>query len=108
MTGEGTGLDRLRRDIGGSVIIRMAAHGEFFATRARARQLIAEVIDALPRRESVILEWDGVQAVTGAFMAELTGWLYVTTRRVGNRKMNEDVREAYALACRRLGERGGT
>jgi hypothetical protein len=78
----------------------MADFGEFFATRERGRRLIGE-IDALPCREAVILEWDGVHAVTGAFMSEMTAWLYKTSRRVGNRAMNEDVQEAYALACRR-------
>jgi hypothetical protein len=85
----------------GSVIVRVAERGEFFATRDSARRL-TECAAVLPQREAVIFEWDGVAAVTGAFIDEFAKWAMGTRRRVGSRGMNDDVRAAYELACRRI------
>lgn len=40
----------------GSVIVRVADHGQFFATRASARKIISERVEALASHEAVILE----------------------------------------------------
>lgn len=92
----------LERGAMGSVIVRVAGRGTFFATRDSARRLIAETTGSLPEREAVIFEWAGVEAVTGAFAAEFARWAFGTGRRVGVRGMSEDVRAEYDLACRRL------
>ena len=86
----------------GSVIIRMADHGQFFATRQKARDIIRDRVEAFPEREAVILDWTGVEAVTGAFASELAAWFLRTGRRVGSQGMNEEVRETYETALRRL------
>lgn len=88
----------------GSVIIRMADHGQFFffAARQKAREIIRDRIDVFPEREAVILDWTGVEAVTGAFASELAAWLLRTGRRVGSQGMNDEVRETYETAVRRL------
>jgi hypothetical protein len=94
--------DEPERGIMGSVIIRLADYGEFFALRESARQFIREQIDVLPAHEAVILDWTGVQAITGAFAAEFTGWFLRTTRRIGSQGMTDDVRVEIDTACRRL------
>jgi hypothetical protein len=97
-----TGEDGRCRGSAGSAIIHLAARGQFFATRDSARQIIAEEIDTLARSEGVILDWAGVQAVTGAFASEFAGWCLSADRRYGSIGMNDEVREAYVTACRRL------
>ena len=89
------------RGMAGSVVIHAARRGQFFATRASARQIISEEIDTLSQREAVILDWAGVQAVTGAFAAEMAKWYLSTARRVASTGMNSEVRETYETACRR-------
>ena len=89
------------RGMAGSVVIHIARRGQFFATRASARQIISEEIDTLSQREAVILDWAGVQAVTGAFAAEMAKWYLSTARRVASTGMNSEVRETYETACRR-------
>ena len=79
----------------------IARRGQFFATRASARQIISEEIDTLSQREAVILDWEGVQAVTGAFAAEVAKWYLSAGRRVASTGMNSEVRETYETACRR-------
>ncbi len=86
----------------GSVIIHVASRGQFFATRESARKMISEEIDTLSRREPVIIDWAGVQAVTGAFAAEFAGWCLSAARRYGSIGMNDEVREAYVTACQRI------
>ena len=83
-----------------SVRIRMADYGKFFATRARAREIWAEVEKIHPY-QSVILEWHGVAGMSGAFASEFAGLFMKTSRRIGDIGMNEDVRETYELAIRR-------
>jgi hypothetical protein len=96
------------RGMAGSVIIHLARHGQFFATRDSARRIIRErVDDVFPEREPVILDWSGVQAVTGAFASELAAWFLSTGRKVGSTGMNDEVRGVYESACRRLVESGG-
>lgn len=90
------------RGMAGSVIVHVARHGEFFATREKARQIISAETGALPEREAVILDWAGVQAVTGAFAGELAKWRLSTARRVASTAMNEDVRRTCETAERRL------
>ncbi len=90
------------RGMADSVIVHVANRGEFFATRESARRLIGEETGALPEREAVILDWTGVQAVTGAFAGELAKWCLSTARRVASTAMNEDVRRTYETAMRRL------
>jgi hypothetical protein len=86
----------------GSVIIRLAVYGRFFATRALARRITGERLEALPSGDAVVLDWTGVEAVTGAFASELVSWLLRAGRKAGNRGMNEEVRETYDTAVRRL------
>jgi len=86
----------------GSVIVRMADHGRFFATRGRMRQIIADRIETLPAREAVIVDWSGVESVTGAVAAEFAAHVLGTPRRIGSRGMNGEVRETYETAVRRL------
>lgn len=86
----------------GSVIVRVAEVGEFFATRDSARRLIKERADCFPERETIIFDWCGVAAVSGAFASEFAAWCLRTGRRVGNRGMNDEVRETYETAWRRL------
>jgi len=83
-----------------STTIRMDGFGTFFATRERARQIWKE-IDSRPLREDVILDWAGVNGVSGAFAHSLAARLLESPRRIGNTGMNQDVRETYELACRR-------
>lgn len=83
-------------------IVCVADHGRFFATRASARKIIAERLEALPPHEAVILEWTGVEAVTNAFASELAAWLLASDRKIGSRGMNEEVRETYEKALRWL------
>ena len=84
-----TGADGLCRASMGSVVIHVARRGQFFATRESARQFIAEEIDTFSRREGVILDWAGVQAVTGAFAAEYAippdnvQWLHADVEHTG-------------------------
>jgi hypothetical protein len=86
----------------GSVIVRVGEIGQFFATRDSVRRLVAEHVDSLPSREAVILDWTGVHAVTGAFADEFARWAMATWRKVGSEGMNDDVRETYELACKRI------
>jgi len=88
----------------GSLVIHVAALGEFFATRDSARKLIAQA-DALPLSLPVILDWRGVAAVTGAFADEFARWAMATHRKTGSDGMNADVLAAYNLACKRIDER---
>ena len=88
-----------------AVVVHVASRGQFFATRESARQFIAEEIDALSRREGVIIDWAGVQAVTGAFASEYAAWCLSAGRRFGNIGMNDEVRETYVTAMRRLEDR---
>lgn len=90
------------RGVMGSVIVRLAESGQFFATRESARGIIADRIEALPRHEAVILDWTGVEAVTGAFASELAAWLLRTSRKIGSQGMNDEVRDVYETAIRRL------
>ena len=99
-----TGADGLCRASMGSVVIHVARRGQFFATRESARQFIAEEIGTLSRREAVIIDWAGVQAVTGAFASEFAAWCLRADRRFGNIGMNDEVRETYVTAMRRLEE----
>jgi hypothetical protein len=91
------------RDVMGSIIIRPGSDSQFFATRDSARAICAR-IDALPRREAVIVDWTGVEAVTGAFASEYTAWSLRTRRRVGDRGTNHEVCTALNTAARRLDE----
>lgn len=75
----------------------------FFATRAAARQLCAE-IDALPAAEPVIVDWSGIDAVTGAFADEYVKWMLAKSRTVSNEGMNDEVLGALALTRQRNGE----
>ena len=92
-----------------SIRFRMADYGKFFATRARAREIWAE-IEKIHPYEPVILEWHGVAGMSGAFASEFAGRFMKTSRRIGDIGMNDEVRETYELAIRRWeaaqGERG--
>jgi hypothetical protein len=85
----------------GSVVVHVADRGEFFATRDSARRL-CEHIDAIPRSAAVIIDWQDVTAVTGAFASEVAGWYLGERRRLGCQRMSEDVRREWDTACRRL------
>lgn len=85
-----------------SVMFQLADHGKFFATRARARE-IWELIDALPP-EYLIIDWTGVEAVTGSFAGELAKTLDQSPRQVTSVGMNEDVDDTYMRAVVRLQE----
>jgi hypothetical protein len=82
--------------------VRMADYGQFFATRAKARDIIAERFEALPPGEPLVLDWSGVEAVTGAFASELAGRVLRTGRKIGTEGMNDEVRETWETAVRRL------
>lgn len=86
----------------GSVIVCVAESGRFFATRASARKIIAERIEALPLGEPLVLDWTGVEVVTNAFASELAAWLLRADRKIGSQGMNEEVRETYEKALRWL------
>jgi hypothetical protein len=76
--------------------IRIYRGAPFFATRAAARPIAAE-ISAQP--EPVVADWSGVQACTGAFMDEylkLTAGLDVT-----DAGMNDDVLATHDLVSSR-------
>ena len=84
------------------MIVRMADYGQFFATRALAKRIISEQIEALPASEAVVLDWTGVEAVTGAFASELVAWFLRAGRRVESRGANDEVGEAWETAVQRL------
>ena len=90
------------RSYQGSFVVHVARRGQFFATREGARQFIAKDIATLSRREGVLIDWTGVQAVTGAFASEFAAWCLKADRRFGNLAMNDEVRETYVTAMRRL------
>lgn len=92
------------RDATGAVIIRVAGYGQFLATRARARDIIRDRLEALPPGEAVVLDWTRVEAVTGAFASELAAWLLSSGRKFGSDGMNDEVRETWETAARRLAE----
>lgn len=83
-------------------VVRMAAYGSFFATRQKMREIISERLDAL-QGQAIIIDWEGVEAVTGAFASEYAAW-FLRTPGVHVRWMNDEVRETIALARRRLAE----
>jgi hypothetical protein len=82
--------------------VRLADYGLFFATRQKARDIIADRIEALPLGEPLVLDWSGVEAVTGAFASELAGWFLRAGRKIGTEGMNDEVRETWETAVRRL------
>ncbi len=55
-----------------STTCRLAEHGEFFATRAKARA-IREGLEKLPASEAVIFDFGGVAGMTVSFGDELVG-----------------------------------
>jgi hypothetical protein len=86
---------------------RLAEHGEWFATRHNAR-LIREQIETqiaeLPDNEPIVLDFDGVEMVTGGFADELAGELWTSYgSRLRIEDGNEDVAEMVALALTRRG-----
>jgi len=80
----------------------VAASGRFFATRDSARRIFTERVASLPPGEPLVLDWTGVEAVTGAFASELATWIDGTSREVGCQGMNDEVREAWETAVLRL------
>jgi anti-anti-sigma regulatory factor len=91
-----------RRTAPGPAVVRMAAYGSFFATRQKMREIISGRLDAL-QGQAIIIDWEGVEAVTGAFASEYAAW-FLRTPGVHVRWMNDEVRETIALARRRLAE----
>ncbi len=63
-----------------SPTVRLAAYGEFFATRGLARSIRARAATflAMHPEERVILDFTGVQAATGGFADELVAVLAAT------------------------------
>jgi hypothetical protein len=84
--------------------VRLADYGLFFATRAKARDIIATRIEALPAGEPLVLDWSGVEAVTGAFASELAAWFLRNNRKVIAEGMSDEIRETWETAVRRLAE----
>jgi hypothetical protein len=80
--------------------VRVYRGASYFATRAAARVICAE-IDALPARLPVTVDWSGVDAVTGAFADEYVKWMLGTSRSVSHEGMGDDVLGALALARQR-------
>lgn len=80
--------------------VRVYRGAAFFATRAAARKICAE-IDALPAGDPVTVDWSGIDAVTGAFADEYLKWLLAKSRTVSNEGMSDDVLGATTLARQR-------
>ena len=79
-------------------VVRVSDVAQFFATRDSARRLIAGHANALPDGTAVIFDWSGVEAVTGAFMAEFVKRSTVNPRAIAHQGMNDDIRAAWNLA----------
>jgi hypothetical protein len=84
--------------------LRHEAGSEFFATRVKARH-IREAIDSLPdvAVAGVVLDFDGVQAITGAFADELVCSLADDGLLTAVVSANPDVRDTLATALDRRG-----
>jgi len=85
-------------------VVRVYRGAAFFASRAAARAICAE-IDALPPGEPATADWSGIDAVTGAFADEYVKWMLACPRAVSNEGMSDGVLEAFALARLRNGRR---
>ena len=92
--------DDLPRAFMGSAVCHVGRHGRFLATREHGRA-IRERMEALPSRLPVILDFAGVEAMTGAFADELLGKAMGWSRRWGCTGMSDDVREPAETVYRR-------
>lgn len=81
-------------------VVRAYRGSPFFATRAAAAAICAE-IDRLPAGDPVTVDWSGIDAATGAFADEYVKWMLAKSRTVSNEGMNDEVLGTFALARRR-------
>jgi hypothetical protein len=87
-------------------LFRLAGHGRFLATREagrRARELMERRLAILPNAVGLALDFDGVEAITGAFADEAASVVLAHGRRVSVQGANKDVQEAIDRAVRRRG-----
>lgn len=95
----------IERGAGDAERYRVAQHGTFFATRESGRRVRAEVerqLDMLPGGPGVVLDFAGVEAITGGFADELVANLVVVHgRRITWTGTNKDVRETVERAIER-------
>lgn len=88
-------------------VVRAYRGAAFFATRAAAAAICAE-IDRLPAGDPVTVDWSGIDAVTGAFADEYVKWMLAKSRAVSNEGMNDEVLAVLALARQRNGGEEGS
>lgn len=94
-------VTKLRRDESGALIFPVFRGSGYFATRAAALAICTE-IDKLPETEPVVIDWDRIDAVSGAFAAEYMMWFLSIRRPVLNSGVGQQLRAEFDQAAGRF------
>lgn len=81
---------------------RVGKSGAYHALRSEARRIREALQAATVQGDTIVLDFAGVEAITGAFADELMASL-VTDRHVVTRNANEDVQETLTTVLARRG-----